>query len=209
MHQRAMTPRWKRHAAKVHPQKHPVRPDLEEMNPLEACKVHSHFALDIGGRMNRYPLGYSQPPLMPFQWLGNLPAFPEATHRAEGGRAAGEGNEDDSMHVVPCALDDEEVDTYTAAGCPLGLPGGDVGLALGEDKGILRHSVSVGIPGALEDEAGTLEPVVVDDAMRWLDYRARWATEMEARVAGSAVCPSIASSEPAAMPLELISTKEK
>jgi hypothetical protein len=204
---RAMTPRWKRHAAKMCPQKYPVRPDLEEMNPLEACRVHSHFALDIGGRMTRYPLGYSQPPLMPFQWLGNLLACLGATHRAEGGRAAGEGNEGDSM--VPCVLDDEEVDTYTAAGYPLGLRGDDVDLAPGEDTGILQHSASVGIPGALEDEAGTLELVVVDDAMRWLDYRARWATGMEARVADSAACPSIASSEPVAMPLELISTKEK
>lgn len=49
----------------------------------------------------------------------------------------------------------------------------------------------------------------MDDATKWLDCRAQWATVRQVPVADSAACPSIASSELVARPLESISIVER
>lgn len=117
---------------------------------------------------------------------------------------AGEGNEDDSMdEVAACVHVDEEVDTCTVAGS---LLEGGVGLGReeAEDTGTPLHWVSEGIPDALEDGVGT-QRAVVDGAMKSLGCRAHLATAREVMVADSAACPSVASSELVALPLESIS----
>lgn len=116
---------------------------------------------------------------------------------------AGEGNEDDSMdEVAACVHVDEEVDTCTVAGS---LLEGGVGLGReeAEDTGTPLHWVSEGIPDALEDGVGT-QRAVVDGAMKSLGCRAHLATAREVMVADSAACPSVASSELVALPLESI-----